>query len=310
MSNAAYSETEVRRWLGWLACGMRKHGQSVFAVEQLQPSWFIESERNGAFGKSILVQFAILVLPYWLVLGWKGWQLGWSGVTAAISDLSTAFSTQANLRAIIIFVCLGAVVAFFAIGGFGMVLMAKRLSRPDIEYIRPAERLSWSTDNFWRGFSDTEWGSYPSFWFVKLPFAVVRGFSRGMKATAVPLKTAPNRGIFLSCRNALYFLVPSLIPILFGNFFLALVLFAVGMYPAAWYGGFDAIDHYLVRRRMQRLGYAPKDYVEFLDYAAVELGFLQKAGGAYLFMHRQLLEYFADEYETATAPPDAPAPLS
>lgn len=48
-------------------------------------------------------------------------------------------------------------------------------------------------------------------------------------------------------------------------------------------------------------GWIPKDYARFLDYAA-RLIFLQKVGSGYLFVHRQLLEYFADQAETTRAP--------
>lgn len=35
----AYTEAQATAWLAWLARGMQKHGQSVFLIEQLQPSW-------------------------------------------------------------------------------------------------------------------------------------------------------------------------------------------------------------------------------------------------------------------------------
>ena len=37
--NPCYSEKQATRWLSWLARGMRQHGQTVFLIEQLQPSW-------------------------------------------------------------------------------------------------------------------------------------------------------------------------------------------------------------------------------------------------------------------------------
>ncbi|MCK4811544.1 MAG: hypothetical protein KAS74_04670 [Methanosarcinales archaeon] len=41
-----------------------------------------------------------------------------------------------------------------------------------------------------------------------------------------------------------------------------------------------------------RNGFAPLNYVRFLDYAAGCI-FLRKVGGGYIFVHRLLLEYFA-----------------
>ena len=39
-------------------------------------------------------------------------------------------------------------------------------------------------------------------------------------------------------------------------------------------------------------GVTPLRLVPFLDDAALRLGFLQKVGGGYMFVHRTLLEYF------------------
>ena len=36
---AAYTQEQVTLWLSRLARGMQKHGQTVFLIEQLQPSW-------------------------------------------------------------------------------------------------------------------------------------------------------------------------------------------------------------------------------------------------------------------------------
>jgi hypothetical protein len=59
------------------------------------------------------------------------------------------------------------------------------------------------------------------------------------------------------------------------------------------YGGLDVIQHYILRAIVWRSGHAPRDYARFLDYA-VKLVFLQQVGGGYIFIHRLLLEHFAD----------------
>ena len=60
-----------------------------------------------------------------------------------------------------------------------------------------------------------------------------------------------------------------------------------------WYGGFDVLQHGLIRLLLWWRGDAPLNYARFLDYAATELHFLQKVGGGYIFVHRYLLEHFA-----------------
>ncbi len=43
---------------------------------------------------------------------------------------------------------------------------------------------------------------------------------------------------------------------------------------------------------LRQKDYMPWHYSQFLDYAAERL-FLRKVGGGYIFMHRMLLEHFA-----------------
>jgi hypothetical protein len=66
-----------------------------------------------------------------------------------------------------------------------------------------------------------------------------------------------------------------------------------------WFGGLDLVLHYALRVVLARAGALPLRLRRFLDYA-VHLGFLQRAGGGYAFIHPLLKEHFA-------APPDDPA---
>ncbi len=60
------------------------------------------------------------------------------------------------------------------------------------------------------------------------------------------------------------------------------------------FGGGDAfIQHFALRWFLWRAGYLPWKYPRFLDYA-VECILLRKVGGGYIFIHRLLLEYFAE----------------
>jgi hypothetical protein len=43
-------------------------------------------------------------------------------------------------------------------------------------------------------------------------------------------------------------------------------------------------------------GFAPWQYVDFLDYAAERI-FLHKVGGGYIFLHRLLQDHFAALYK-------------
>jgi hypothetical protein len=53
------------------------------------------------------------------------------------------------------------------------------------------------------------------------------------------------------------------------------------------------IKHYSLRLILWLNGYTPFRFVKFLDQCA-KLIFLKKVGGGYIFIHRMLLEYFAE----------------
>jgi hypothetical protein len=58
-------------------------------------------------------------------------------------------------------------------------------------------------------------------------------------------------------------------------------------------GGSAAIKHYALRLILWLNGHTPLNFIKFLDYCA-KLIFLKKVGGGYIFIHRMLLDYFAD----------------
>lgn len=59
------------------------------------------------------------------------------------------------------------------------------------------------------------------------------------------------------------------------------------------FGGYAVIQHVMVRWFLARRGMLPLDLARFLDTAS-SLILLRKVGGGYIFIHRYLLEYFAE----------------
>lgn len=77
-----------------------------------------------------------------------------------------------------------------------------------------------------------------------------------------------------------------------------------GVACAMWYGGFDALQHVTLRFLLHRRGLIPRRFIAFLEHAA-RLVLLQKVGSGYLFIHRQLLDFFADTRPAdRSSPPD------
>ena len=82
--------------------------------------------------------------------------------------------------------------------------------------------------------------------------------------------------------------------------FMSIVLFSPALF---WFGGIDLVLHAALRLVLSLTGAMPLRLRRFLDHG-VHLGFLQRAGGGYIFFHRLLLEHFA------TRPPSIPCPTS
>jgi len=142
-------------------------------------------------------------------------------------------------------------------------------------------------------------------WFLGvIAGAIYQGFSSRISET----KSLPNQGIKLSMRNAIisgltFGLVFGIMHVLIWVAFErpAKTVLNAGLFSflnffiitAIWYGGLDFLLHYVLRLMLYLEGNTPRRYAHFLDYAA-SLIFLQKVGGGYIFIHRLLLEHFAE----------------
>ena len=67
----------------------------------------------------------------------------------------------------------------------------------------------------------------------------------------------------------------------------------VGAFVGYFQGGSAVIQHYTLRLILWLNGDTPLNFIKFLDQCA-KLIFLKKVGGGYIFIHRMLLDYFAD----------------
>jgi hypothetical protein len=131
--------------------------------------------------------------------------------------------------------------------------------------------------------------------FATLVGAVFTGLSREIRES----KSIVNQGIWLSIRSAIFAgLLVGLIYGLIGGLVSGGPTWLrdtlnFGLMGALWYGGLDVIQHYVLRLLLLIQEHTPANYARFLDYA-VDRIFLQKVGGGYRFIHRLLLEHFAE----------------
>ncbi|MCX6613960.1 MAG: hypothetical protein NTW74_24335 [Acidobacteria bacterium] len=347
MSKAApYSEAQVRHWLHWLAHNMQARSQTVFMVEELQPSWLRRSDEDilatKLFGQSdayMLVSGILYAIPvtllllYWFPQGgapsevlifsliliaipvigrWLCLSANWSKKLVrwaiAICAFPEVFLLSAGSNNGIEPDSLSFWLYIVMAGGMYSWIAVSKAGRSELDFIQPVESMSFSLASGWEAFC-SDWSWYKAFvtWYVYWPYRVVKGIQGAIQPNRVSMKIKPNAGIWMSLRNATQFLIPGLVFLLLGKmhaeewYLLAYLALPLGLYLALEKGTVEFVDHFILRLMLRLYGYAPMDYVRFLDYAATELGFLQKVGGGYIFMHRYLLEYFSSIQEDAKA---------
>jgi eukaryotic-like serine/threonine-protein kinase len=151
--------------------------------------------------------------------------------------------------------------------------------------------------------------------FITMPTALLldslqKGFVESVKED----KNTPNEGINLTWRTswAAFLTLFSLSSLLIGSLSVVIcalfpgkviricaggfgLFFAIFCGGRAWAekGGGSVFKHYALRLTLWLDGSTPFNLIKFLDHCA-KLIFLKKVGGGYIFIHRMLLDYFAD----------------
>ncbi len=137
---------------------------------------------------------------------------------------------------------------------------------------------------------------------------LITGLVGGLRAGAIPIRVAPNQGMRLSLRTSL--LVGSIFAVV-ATVVIAVVFrlasgaeilesaavalqVGISLGGAAWlgFGGIALINHVTLRLLLRREGSIPLHYPRFLD-SCVDLIFLRRVGGGYIFIHPLLQAYFA-----------------
>jgi hypothetical protein len=139
-----------------------------------------------------------------------------------------------------------------------------------------------------------------------LIFGLLSGFVGGFIDRVKVGKASPNQGIKLSRNNSLAVFLVTLLILgliggligglmggLIGGLIVGLIVGVVGLIVALNRGGSAVIKHYALRLILWLSGKTPFNFIKLLDQCA-KLIFLKKVGGGYIFIHRMLLDYFAD----------------
>jgi hypothetical protein len=327
-----FPKEKIIGWLSWLAGKMREHSQSVFLVEGLQPSWLGTRAERAAFGTVAALGFGVISgLSYGLNSGLShGLSYGpsWGSIFGLTvfagvglgcwSESPVKNGVMSGLIIGLILWLTGGLIPGLTSGLIGGLIGG--LGVGSLNQITLVETVSWKWNRFWIPGSIVGAIVGLILWRVDglisglklgLTYGLIGGLISGLIGgftDRVKLgKASPNQGIKLSRRNSLIaFLITCSIyglcylpfslwtsPQLSRNinalgFGLTLVmLFALNR------GGSAVIKHYALRLILWRKGYTPFKFIKFLDQCA-RLILLKKVGGGYIFIHRMLLEYFAE----------------
>jgi DNA polymerase III delta prime subunit len=270
-----YSEAQSLRWLAWLAQRLVQQSQTVFFIEGMQPTWLQGKGKRIFWLGSFLMGGLILGLSYGLSYGLiSGLRFGLiyglffvpsrAGIkTTEIMAWSWKEAKNSLIRGLILGLILGLISWLsygLSYGLFGLLILGLMFG---------------------------------------LMLGLFGGLFGGIKSSAIAIKTIPNQGIYRTARNAgimglIIGLISGLSFGLFGGLFGGLIsgLMSGLMSGLVFGGGKACIQHFVLRFILYRDGYIPWNYARFLDYAAERI-FLQKVGGGYIFIHRLLLEHFA-----------------
>lgn len=286
-----YLEEKAKRWLIWLAQRMVQESQTVFLIERMQPSWLGTRRQKWMYAGGIGLIFGLMVGLAGGLIFWPPGGLAGGQIVGLIAGVSIALIT-----------------------GIIVMLLSGLISHQ----ITPAETLKWSWEKakkklilglvagpFFGLLSGVAVGRLRS-QFVGLFEGLIAPGSRlltgglilglivglssglmfGLIGGGIETRTVPNQGIWQSVKNAIVFA-------LIGVFGLGLATIIMGI-PLFW-GALPGLFFGLiggVRAVLCCSGCAPWNCARFLD-SATERIFLQKVGGGYIFIHRLLLEHFA-----------------
>lgn len=280
-------------WLHWLAQEMRSHNQTIFSLEELQPDWLPTRQRvayRGSVGLCYGLAFGLVIfgipagmpggLHFGLVLGVLAGLFFWLLVSMLLGSNQTiqlvevlSWSWQKVKLQLLAGLFVGSLIGLY--GGLLRGLFA----------------------GLFAGLSAGLYTGLLSGLFVGL----------SQQRLIDRLMLSPNEGIRRSAKNGL--LVGSIaglpIGLFFGLFFGLFVgplggLFvglALGLLAGVTIGllnGLDAaLQHYILRFWLWRTHTFPWKAVSFLDDATARI-LLRRVDGGYSFIHRLLLDHFAD----------------
>ncbi len=278
-----YSREDSQRWLIWLAQGMKFAAQTEFLIEGLQPSWLISKKQlflyyvNPSLRNKIITKILLKKI---------------SPVDALHISIEDA-------------------IKYFRIGLTNSMATGVILSvLPEFFWDKSFKSVLNSIV-----FYATDHAIYTNDFLTRLLTGIIFGSVLGLQSglimlllnirysTNIQQTEERNQGVYRSIFNANILMIVFVLSIWLVNICLMRVadfefiklngLIFFGLIGWLLGGGYTSLRHFILRVLLYGKKYSPWNYTRFLDYATDRL-FMQKVGGGYIFVHRMLLEHFAE----------------
>jgi hypothetical protein len=309
-----YPPPKTLHYLQWLAYQMLKHEATVFYVEALRLSWIESGKRYYSIANMLALGLVLLLsaglisgLAYGMAIAIIGCGCIWLliGPAATSNDIEFAEKISWSVPKDGLFARY-----WLGMGLISSIFISIFYLPANIDFLPNSIKMSW---DYLRA----------SFIFG-LGIVVALGLILGIAATLlsglsinpnIQSRANPNDGLAGSGKNGLIIgLIASLIAGLIGASIFGLIGWRIDKLTTWLIGGLSlgpivglivglvcgwlaVIQHICIRLSLAHEGHIPYwRYDKFLDYAA-EAGFLRKVGGGYIFRHRMLLDYFAEQYQ-------------
>jgi NACHT domain len=278
-----YSREDSQRWLIWLAQRMKAASQTEFLIEGLQPSLLISK-------KQLILYYMKPSLTNTIII---------KILLKRISTVNAFYISKENA------------VKYFRFGMiYSMAVSTIHLVLPE-SYRDKSYKLVLNSIMFYVRNHTIHLDDFLTRLLTSIVFGLLLGLPscfimllvNGISTTEIQKTDKPNEGIYRSIFNANILMILFVVAIWLANFCLmrmadfefvklnGLLLF--GMIGWLTGGGYTSLRHFILRVVLYCKKYSPWNYTHFLDYVTERL-FLQKVGGGYIFVHRMLLEHFAE----------------
>jgi hypothetical protein len=291
--NEMFKKQDVLRWLSWLARKMTEHNQIPFFIEGMQPTGLGQERQltyyKWGIGLSIgLISGLFSGLVFGLI---GGLYVGlFSGLVLGVTFGSlVGMNAKESIQTVDIVTWSLRNVKLMTSLMFGMIIGVPLM--PVLGFI------FWAFGGLLRGLV----GGLVGGLIVWVMSGLSYGLINGLNIQQVDQTSHPEQRLVFTMKNLLC--VVLLFGLLFGLtsglIFGPLVGLITGLFFGMifgyFYGGSTLIQHYSLRLTLFLNNLLPWKIVSFLDYCT-DLIFLHRVGGAYIFVHRLLMEHFAAMY--------------